>query len=318
MAACRLLSPDIREGMRFKALVRPHDVDCPSELALELYYTGDTGDVFQLKSFSGKVTGAEAAGDQAVVSVRMTYKSDESAKTYVTKTLAVRRDGRWWVATPGALNLLSAIKGLSEKELQAAYRQYLHQAALARTQHRAGEQATRTVDRVLQPCPAGVMSSARDAAGDVRIADGGELAHPQPRSADLVAVTHSRDGDQLCFQLRFRGAAPREGSAELAIRPHDRRVSVEWTKDARVVGESTLANNAFAKPVIVEASRAGDSITLRAPRAMLSGDARRYRWAVESGVGAPGGERSYYDSVPDNLSVSVAPERDHYIPHPQP
>src|SRR4051794_36459311 len=40
--ACRLLSPDIREGMQFGASVRETEQACGPALALSLYYTGET------------------------------------------------------------------------------------------------------------------------------------------------------------------------------------------------------------------------------------------------------------------------------------
>src|SRR5206468_7689123 len=100
-----------------------------------------------------------------------------------------------------------------------------------------------------RPCPANGMSGADDPQHDIRINDGMQLANDQPGNADLVHVTHSRDGDALCFQLTFAGQVPDEGSAEIRIRPNEASVAVTWQSTGRVLGQTLPDDN--SSPVSV-------------------------------------------------------------------
>jgi hypothetical protein len=303
--------------MQFEASVRATEQACGPALALSLYYTGETAAVRSPSSFTGKVTRVAASGEEAVVNVTVTYQLPDGPKSFATKVLAVRRVGQWWVATPGTLNVTRAMAGVSEAQLRETYRRQLAAAEIAHRQHRAGDLASSVVRDERNPCPSDHASSAADARGDVRVNDGMMLATQQPGDADLVAVRHSGDGDRLCFELRFGSGPPREASVEVGLRPGGGRVTVSWTSDGRVVGQAGTEDK--PKAVEVAASRNGDSMTLRIPRAAFGDVGDTYRWAVELFVPMPSGHLAYVDLVPDDQTINPDGNGgyvDHYVLHP--
>ena len=151
--------------------------------------------------------------------------------------------------------------------------------------------------------------SARDASGDVKVADGMRPAEQQPGSHDLTGVTHSTDGSSACFELHFAADAPEEGGASIAVRPDGGRVQVRWA-DAETVGQSGYDDPTAVK---VGVARDGSTLTFRLPADSLGVGPGRYRWAVE--LHTPTGEQRviHYDSVPDDLTV--VGDQDQYIRH---
>jgi hypothetical protein len=310
--ACESLSPDIRAGIRFQESVQPRKTDCAEGLGTMAYYTGDseTGPR-PPKSFTGKVVSTTMHGkDRAVVTVDMHYVSDPADVRGKVKVLAVRRDGRWWVATPLAVN----VRFLSE---QPSYAQLAHQydelRAANRTavrQHHEGDKVSSSADQDLHPCPTDGLSRAADPSGDVKLADGGTVVTPAPAHSDLRSASHAVEGDQACFQLQYADDAPARAAFELDIRPTGERVAISVESDGKVVGQM---GDDPPEAVPAQVSRDGKSMTVRVP-AKTIGAKGSYRWAVESFTPQHGSQRSYLDSIPSDLTVYR--ERDQYIPHP--
>jgi hypothetical protein len=139
----------------------------------------------------------------------------------------------------------------------------------------------------------------------------------QPGGADLVAVRHNADGDQLCFELQFAAPPAPEGGVKLLVRALYPQVSITWTRDGRIVGQ--VGNDSDPTAVPVSAGRSGDTLVLRVPRSAFAGLGKSYRWAVEDFLLMPGRRYAWVDLVPDDQTVSSTPaggSTDHYIPHP--
>jgi hypothetical protein len=313
--ACAMLSPDIRAAVRFSEAANADPVrNCSAALALALYYTGDTGEVPAPQGYSGRVTGVDQQGDEAVVSVAMTYLYPSGPRSQATNVLVVRREGLWWIATPGELNVLASLHGPPDRAaLEQLYARYVAAARGAQSQQQAAGQLATQLQPSVRSCPAGGVSTAVDAQGDIRLNEGMHVTPDQPESADLVGVEESRDGDALCFQMRFAGAAPAGGDVEIRIRPHEAAVSTSWNASGEVLGQNALSEQ--SSPVRVEASRAGNQMTFRVPADALGNPATPYRWAVQLAVPIPNSRFTYIDYVPDDQTVQYDGTQyvDHYV-----
>ena len=257
---------------------------------------------------SGKVTGVSEHGDRAVVEVAMSYEGADNPGADGTRVLTVREQGAWWIATPFAFNVKSASQPPSDDELDSQYRELADAAAKAERQNRSGRDATTQVADRPRACPADGASSARDASGDVRGADGMHLAE-QPGSHDLTRVIHNSAGAGACFELHFAADAPEEGAVELAVRPDGGRVDVRW-KDSEAVGQTGYEEPTAVK---VAMTRDGATLTLRLPADVLGAGPGRYRWAVELFTPTDDPRVSHYDAIPDDMTV--VEDQDAYIRH---
>jgi ketosteroid isomerase-like protein len=109
-------------------------------VALAVAYTGDTGQMAPPSRLSGSPVGAKTSGDTSVVTVEMHYSSRKKGSSApappaeaITKVLMVRRDGKWYVATPQSFNpLLARGADPSDAALRRAHRRLLATAARQR------------------------------------------------------------------------------------------------------------------------------------------------------------------------------------------
>ena len=317
LEACALVSPDVREALQWGSGVRSRPDACESGLALVAYYTGENAEIPQAQSFTGKVAGVQTSGNEATADLAMTYKLAAGTRRYSTKLQLVRRGSVWQVATPGAVNIRYAMEGMTDARLRELYRKDLAAGSEARRRHAKGAMATSTIGDEARPCPAAGASSAQDARGDLRRNEGMAVTPQQPGGADLVAVRHNADGDQLCFELQFAAPPAPEGGLKLLVRPLSQQVSITWTKDGRIVGQAGDQSDPTAVPV--SAGRSGDTLVVRVPRSAFEGLGKSYRWAVENFLLMPGRRYAWIDLVPDDQTVDSTPaggSTDHYIPHP--
>lgn len=315
--ACELVSPDVREGLQFNSGVRSQPEACATGLAMMAYYTGENAEVPQAQSFTGKVTDTQTRGDEATVDVAMTYKLAAGTKRYPTKLLLVRRAGHWQVATPSSVNILSASQGMTDARLRSVYRQQLAYGREVQRRHAKGQAASSTIAEGARPCPTAGASTAQDARGDLKRNEGMRRTPQQPGGADLVAVRHNADGDQLCFELQFAAPPAAEGGMKLKVRPDYLPVSITWTTDGRIVGQTGDDSDPTAVPV--SATRSDDTLVVRVPRSAFADLGKSYRWAIENFLLMPGRRYAWVDGVPDDQTVTSVPaggSSDHYIPHP--
>lgn len=308
--ACAQVSPGVRPALRFVPTVKPDDGDCVAALSLSLYYTGDTGEEGPApEGFTAKAGDVVEQGDRAFVSVKIAYRGLPGDRR--VNVLTVREAGRWWVASPYAFNIENTTTPLDQAALLAQHQELLSAAREAGKQADAGENASSALGSDVTPCPPEGASAARDARGDVKRADGGEPATPQRPSDDLVEVVHNSGADGACFTLRFAGDAPPRGGVELAIRPNERRMSVQW-EPGEVLGQRKVGYDT-PTAVRVEAARRGSTVVVRVPPRELGITTPPYRWAVT--LVTPTGQENVanIDDVPDDQTVTA--EQDRYIPH---
>jgi hypothetical protein len=134
-SACNVVDPDIRRGLRLDDESGGSRVECGGVVLLLTGYTGDTGEMAQPSKITGTPVSAETRGDTSIVTVDLRYESSyrllpAPPREATAKVLVVRRDGRWWVATPQAFNPLHTRDGgFSERELRAQHEELLAAAA---------------------------------------------------------------------------------------------------------------------------------------------------------------------------------------------
>ena len=112
------------------------EVDCGAAVAALTAYTGDTGGMTSPSTIASEVRREETDGDSSLVTVHLRYGSGDDTPESLrppaegtAKVLVVRRDGRWWVATPQAFNPLhTADGGFTVGELRAEHRELLESA----------------------------------------------------------------------------------------------------------------------------------------------------------------------------------------------
>ena len=311
--ACRQLAPSVRPAVRFNASVSPTENDCAAGLSLLLFYTGEASEDSPPSGFTGKVTGSAVAGARAIVTAQMTYVGAASPGSRPARILVVNEQGSWWVATPTSLNIRATVKQPTDEDLAEQYDRLADAAKVASQQAQAGHDAETELTSYVDECARDGASSAQDASGDVKVADGMMPAKQQLPGHDLVGLVHSSDAEHACFELRFAGDAPDNGSVELAVRPSGGRVVVNW-EHGRVVGQR--GDDDSPQPVSVLAARDGSTMTFRLDNSSLGITGGRYRWAAEVFVNADSTGRASdtdVDSVPDDLTVMG--DDDHYIPH---
>jgi hypothetical protein len=307
---CRRIAPSVRPAMRFEESVIPSDENCAGALSVMLFYAGDDGEFEAPSGLSGHVTEVSEHGDRAVVDVDMSYEGAVARGADHARVLIVREHGEWWVATPMSFNIRSVSQAPTDAELDEQYRQLADAAGTAERQNRSGREATTEIADDGRQCPSSGASSAQDARGDVKVADGMRTADQQPGSHDLVGVIHNADGSDACFELRLADTAPDEGAVEIAVRPAGGRVQVRWS-DGEAVGQTEGPDGpAAVKPSV---SVDGATMTIRLPADTLRIGAGPYRWAVELHTRTDDPRVNHYDSVPDDMTVMG--DQDHYIPH---
>ena len=130
-SACEHVAPEIREAMFFQPDEEGGDdmTNCGAGTVLLVLYTGDTGEEPSIEAVSGETVAAREDGETAFVTVDLTYTGrtrtgppDALPATHRAEVMAVNRDGRWWVATPFAFNIIRARDGgMSEAELRKSY-----------------------------------------------------------------------------------------------------------------------------------------------------------------------------------------------------
>jgi hypothetical protein len=130
---CEHVDPKIRRGLHFyeKTKIDPL-VNCGAVVSLMVAYTGDTGPVAAPDTIKATPISTATRGDTAVVKVTLRFTVGGGAEypaprsPVTVKVLTVRRGGRWFVATPDAVNPLHArTGGLTEAELRADHAKLL-------------------------------------------------------------------------------------------------------------------------------------------------------------------------------------------------
>lgn len=130
---CEHVDPNIRRGLHFyeKTKIDPL-VNCGAAVSLMVAYTGETGPVAAPDTINATPISAATRGDTSVVKVTLRFTVGRGSEypappsPVTVKVLAVRRGGRWFVATPDALNPVHArTGGLTEAQLRADHAELL-------------------------------------------------------------------------------------------------------------------------------------------------------------------------------------------------
>lgn len=311
--ACRLLSPDVRGGIRFQSSTQPSDRDCAAALSLALFYPGDSGELPDPRSLAVEVGDVSTKGRRAVVHASVTFGTDQGRRTYRTEVLAVRGADGWRVATPDTLGILAASEGVDDAVLFERYNKLRQAAGHARVQYAEGRAASSTLGTGSRPCRGEPASRATDPSRDVVASDGAKPLRAAPAGTDLSAARHVREGDELCFELTYRGPAAAKGSATVRVRPTGREVSVLWDAGEGRISAQTTDSNDEAHALPVTGSRTGRTVVFRVPRDRLAPQTT-YAWSVQSFVSRPHEHDAYLDRVPGGLDLR--PTDDAAVRHP--
>jgi hypothetical protein len=130
---CEHVDPKIRRGLHFYENTKVDPlVNCGAVVGLMVDYTGDTGLVAAPETIKATPISAASRGDTSVVKVTLRFTVGPGAdypappSPVTVKVLTVRRGGRWFVATPDAVNpLRTRTGGLSEAQLRADHAKLL-------------------------------------------------------------------------------------------------------------------------------------------------------------------------------------------------
>jgi hypothetical protein len=129
---CEHVDPKIRRGLHFYETKVDPLANCGAVVSLMIAYTGDTGPVAAPETIKASPLSAERRGDTSVVNVRLRFSVRPAAQypappsPVTVKVLTVRRAGRWFVATPDAVNPVHArAGGLTEAQLRADHAKLL-------------------------------------------------------------------------------------------------------------------------------------------------------------------------------------------------
>jgi hypothetical protein len=131
---CDRVDPAIRRGLRLpKASTVPDArTACGAVVVLMVLNTSEGSNVGPPATIAGTPRAAVTHGNTSLVTVDVRYRTAPYINTPPTptgariKVLVVKRDGRWWVATPGAFNPVYADRGgLTERELRRSYAKLL-------------------------------------------------------------------------------------------------------------------------------------------------------------------------------------------------
>jgi hypothetical protein len=127
---CDRVDPAIREGLRVPEEVTIPDAHmaCGTVVVTMVMDAGENNGVASPATIAGTPRAAATRGNTSIVTVDVRYGPMPNAtapqpppRTSV-KVLVVKRDGRWWVATPDAFNARYASRGgLTAAQLRHSY-----------------------------------------------------------------------------------------------------------------------------------------------------------------------------------------------------
>jgi len=131
-SVCGQVDPAIRSGLRpSPGTTIPDAREACGAIATTLALDpGEGGEVGPPSAVSGTARAAVAHGATSVVTVDLRYSPSPNLSAgapappahATVKALAVKREGRWWVATPEAFNPKHAIQGgMTEPQLRRSY-----------------------------------------------------------------------------------------------------------------------------------------------------------------------------------------------------
>jgi hypothetical protein len=131
---CDRVDPAIRRGLRVPYYVTIPDrhTACGAVVVLMVLNTPENSDLVPPATVAGAPLAAATHGNTSIVTVDVRYRplpgvvgASPPARATI-KVLVVKRDGRWWVATPDAFNAEHARRGgLTESELRRSYAKLL-------------------------------------------------------------------------------------------------------------------------------------------------------------------------------------------------
>jgi hypothetical protein len=131
---CDRVDPAIRRGLRVPQQVTVPDARtaCGAVVVLMVLNTPEGSNVGPPATIAGVPRAAVTHGNTSIVTVDVRYRTVHYISAPHTparariKVLVVKRDGRWWVATPEAFNAVHANRGgLTERELRRSYAKLL-------------------------------------------------------------------------------------------------------------------------------------------------------------------------------------------------
>jgi hypothetical protein len=127
---CDRVDPAIRRGLRVTGDVTIPDAHmaCGAVVVLMAVNVPDGSGISPPAAMTGTPRGAATHGNTSIVTVDVRYQpmpnptAPPPPARATIKVLVVKRDGRWWVATPDAFNPAHAGDGgLTEPELRRSY-----------------------------------------------------------------------------------------------------------------------------------------------------------------------------------------------------
>jgi hypothetical protein len=126
---CDRVDPAIRKGLRVPGGVTIPDADmaCGAVVVTMVMDAGEN-DVVSPATIAGNPRAAVTHGNTSIVTVDVRYGPMPNATApqpppgAAVKVLVVKRDGRWWVATPDAFNARYASRGgMTAAQLRHSY-----------------------------------------------------------------------------------------------------------------------------------------------------------------------------------------------------
>jgi hypothetical protein len=131
---CDRVDPAIRRGLRVPEEVTVPDARtaCGAVVVLMVLNTPEGSNVGPPATIAGTPRAAVTLGNTSIVTVDLRYRTVPYIQAPPTptrariKVLVIKRDQRWWVATPEAFNAAYASRGgLTEPELRRSYARLL-------------------------------------------------------------------------------------------------------------------------------------------------------------------------------------------------
>lgn len=127
---CDRVDPAIRRGLRVNDEVTIPDAHtaCGAVIVLMVLNTPENAGIAPPATITGTPRAASTNGNTSIVTADVHYEPMANATApppparATIKVLVVKRDGRWWVATPDAFNATHASRGgLTEPQLRRSY-----------------------------------------------------------------------------------------------------------------------------------------------------------------------------------------------------
>jgi hypothetical protein len=131
---CDRVDPAIRRGLRVNDEVTIPDrrAACGAVVMVMALEPGDGSGIAAPATIAGRPRAAVTQVNTSIVTVDVRYRAMPNATApppparATVRTLVVKRDGRWWVATPNAFNPAYARRGgLTEGQLRQSYAKLL-------------------------------------------------------------------------------------------------------------------------------------------------------------------------------------------------